>query len=230
MSIILAVANQKGGCGKTTTVMNLAGGLTKARYRVLVVDADQQASATSWSLARGQDSLPFEVTTARQVKHILHLDEAYDIVLVDCPPGVTDPESAAGKYARKAIREADAVLVPLRPSTLDFTAAASFVRFLAGERQTDQKVLVLINARQRTRMGSQARDQAAVLFSPIEGAVVLQTSIGLRAPITEVSGSGLTIFDYAPSHEAAREYTNLTQEIIQCLRSAQTSQQSTTAA
>jgi chromosome partitioning protein len=219
MSVILAVANQKGGCGKTTTVMNLAGGLIKAKYRVLVVDADPQASATMWSLAKGQGSLPFDVVTARQLGNKPSaLDSMeYEFVLVDCPPGVADPQDDAGKFARSAIHAADAVLVPLRPSTLDFSAAAMFVRYLARTKPPAVKTAVLINGRQHTVMGRQAPEQAAVLFAPIAGAVVMQTTIGLRAPITEVSGSGMTIFDYAPSHEAAREYTQLTKEILQWL-------------
>jgi chromosome partitioning protein len=213
--------------------MNLAGGLTKARYRVLVVDADPQASATMWSLARGQGSLPFDVVTARQVKgkfETLAADSDYDIVLIDCPPGHFVPSSASGlpggDVMRDALRWADAILVPLRPSTLDFSAAASFVRYLEGQRQPHQRVLVLINGRQHTLMGRQAPQQAAVLFAAIPGAIILETAIGLRAPITEVSGSGKTIFDYAPGHAAAGEYTNLTREIIECL--AKTSESSPT--
>lgn len=214
MATLICVANQKGGCGKTTTAMNLAGGLTKARYRVLVVDADPQASATMWSLARGQGSLPFDVVTARTIGgkyRELAASEDYDVILVDCPPGIVEGGP------RDALKFADAVLVPLRPSTLDFSAAATFVRYLEGERQPHQRVLVLINGRQHTLMGRQAPQQARVLFAPIAGAVVLETAIGLRVPITEVSGSGKTIFDYAPGTPAAGEYTNLTQEIIQCL-------------
>ena len=227
MPVILAVANQKGGCGKTTTVMNLAGGLTKAKYRVLVVDADPQASATMWSLARGQGSLPFDVSTARQLKGKFSalLNADFDIVLVDCPPGMADPsQDDAGKFARDALRGADGILVPLRPSTLDFSAANTFVRFLQREKPAATKTAVLINGRQHTILGRDAPAQAAVLFAPIDGAVILSSTIGLRAAITEVCGSGKTIFDYAPSHAAAHEYTELTKEILQWLVNAHPSQ------
>jgi len=49
---VIAIANQKGGCGKTTTTVNLAGSLAADGYRVLVVDLDPQAHAT---LALGID-------------------------------------------------------------------------------------------------------------------------------------------------------------------------------
>lgn len=221
MSIILAIANQKGGCGKTTTTMNLAGGLVRAKYSVRVVDADPQASATVWSLATGQGTLPFEVVPARQLKWrfsaLAGAEE--DLVLVDCPPGIIEKDDAA-KFTRAVLHGADAILVPLMPSTLDFSATASFVRYLLREKAPETKLAVLVNARRNNLLGRQSQDRAAVLFAAIEGAVILKTTIGDRTPITEVSGSGETIFDYAPRHAAAQEYVDLTKEIISWLSNA----------
>ena len=96
---IIALVNQKGGPGKTTLAMHLAGELARRGARVMVADADPQATATRWAAAAPED-LPFPAAVAglaatdgRIHRELRKFIDVFDFVVVDCPPSADSPVS-----------------------------------------------------------------------------------------------------------------------------------------
>jgi chromosome partitioning protein len=83
---VYAVANQKGGVGKTTTTLNLAACLAEAGERVLVVDLDPQANATSGLGERANGTSSYDLLDGARLDEVVHETRFPNLSLVPARP------------------------------------------------------------------------------------------------------------------------------------------------
>ena len=102
----ILVANPKGGSGKTTLTVNIAGFLANRGQRVALLDLDRQQSASLW-LATRPDNLP-PIRTLESKK----ADERNDWLVIDSPAGLH------GKNLAHALKLASKIIVPVAPLSL----------------------------------------------------------------------------------------------------------------
>jgi chromosome partitioning protein len=245
----IACANQKGGVGKTTTVVNLGSYLALAGERVLVVDLDPQGNATSGlgldrnviersvydavidgarigdltlrgpidgldvvpsaiALAGAEVELaPIEGRERRLARLLAEITDAYDYILVDCPPSL-------GLLTVNALTAAESVLVPLQCEYYALEGLTQLLATLDLVRDHLNPVLtikgiVLTMYDGRTNLSA---DVAAEVRRHL-GDRVFQTVIPRNVRLSEAPSHGLPISRYAPDSTGAVAYAALANEL-----------------
>jgi chromosome partitioning protein len=195
MSVVITVAQQKGGAGKTTLAANLAAAVAEGR-RVAVLDIDPQRSLARWHALRAGRKGAAEVALSeisgwRLAAEIDRLRRIYDVLIVDSPPHIdTD--------AKLAIRAADLVLVPLQPSPPDLWAAEGTLK-LAGEEK--RRARLVFN---RAPAGGSLRASVEAEIAA-QGHPMLAATLGNRVGFAGAFAKGLGVTETAPRSTAAQE-------------------------
>ena len=208
MKKIIACLNLKGGCGKSSTIVNIGGILAEDNIRPLLIDLDAQMSATQWAKQGGKDFpfpvIPLSVKTAGKVRAEIEKTAAEhnaDVILIDTPPQLEDDALIAALLA-------DIVLIPVSPSPLDLWAAEQAVKTIREAREErggelPRAVLIPSRVLSRTTIGRDIEETLKSFGEPVS------PPICLRVAMAESAIAGLPISKYAPKSPSHKEFINL---------------------
>jgi chromosome partitioning protein len=200
MSYIIAVAQPKGGVGKTTLAVSVASELHRRGNAVAVIDADPQRSACQWA-APGNLKFPvYEVAFAGQNvlnwhRDLIRIAANYKCVIVDTAPS----DLALGALARVS----SLVLVPCTPSGLDLEALVRTLEIIdtarAGQHGYPRLIIVPNRVDARTLEGRQLVEELTGF-----GEVIAPT-IGDRSVFVRAFSAGRSVAEMADGQMADRE-------------------------
>lgn len=194
----IAIVSQKGGAGKTTLALHIAGAAEEAGLSSAIIDLDPQASAAGWGDSRQGETPVVVALPHTRLSQGLQAATAggAKLVVID-----TAPHSEAAAMA--ATRAADLVLIPCRAGILDLRAIASTAELV---KLAQKPAFVILNAvpPRATQLLADAR--AAV---ELHGLEVAPVAVQQRAAFGHALTAGKIASEYEPDGKASREVSDL---------------------
>ena len=202
---ILGACGRKGGSGKTTTAIHLAGELAARGLSVEVVDCDDQGSASHWARP-GRLPVPVRSMPLDSVDQIEAWSIAIKRIRTDCV--VLDSPPHLGVALGGVVGLSDLALIPCGPSGLDLAATAEtvgLVREIRAEREDRGPQILLVPNRTdwRTLAGRHLGSALAHLGDPVA------PEVRARAALSVAFNTGQWIGSFAPNTPAHRDVSAL---------------------
>ncbi|TWT44947.1 MinD/ParA/CobQ/CobA-like protein [Phycisphaerae bacterium RAS1] len=206
--MIIAVANSKGGVGKSTLAVHLAAWLDKQGHRVTLADCDTQQSSSQWI----REAAP-------QVRALCLRDP--DEIITELPMlaqdtdyVVADGPGSLAETSRALLLVADSAIVPCKASMLEIRALDSATKVLRQAQQIRSGMprakIVLSMVGKNYRLTQDMREAAAVLKLPITPTVMTLRQIYADAP-----GQAAVVWNMGSrAREAAIEVDRLFHELL----------------
>jgi len=203
--VIVVCGGIKGGGGKTTIATNLAVMRSLAGKDVLLVDADQQDSASDFTVVRnevmkakdgaGYTSIKLRGTAVRS--EVSRMERKYDDVVIDAG-GRDNPGH------RAALLVSDLYLVPLFPGSFDVWTLMS-VGQLIDEAATFNERLKSVCFLNRADVNGSENEEAAEIVKETKGLDYLNIPIGFRKAFRRAAADGKAVVEYKPKDKKAIE-------------------------
>lgn len=197
MTLTIAVANLKGGTGKTTSAAYLAQAFRELDRSVLIVDSDPQESITEWA-----EISEWTVPTVAVPSKLLHRNIAgvhrnrYDVVIIDTPPfyPVSKDEAKAPPpgIVHSALKVADVVVVPVAPTLMELRRINPTLNAIAAAGREGQDVRFLLNRCVHRAGSTNAIREQLVRMTAKRGGRVFQVEIRRLESIAQAFGDPVT--------------------------------------
>jgi chromosome partitioning protein len=206
-SLILSLAQRKGGVGKTTLAVSVAAELSARGIDTALVDADPQLSACEWARPGNLDFPVYEMPFDREAvslwaRRVRLIDAA--CVIVDAPP----QDRAVGA----AVAISDVLLVPCTPSGLDLESTEHTLGIVSAvrERRPAHLDVLLVPNRvdARTLEGRQVIDELRSFGEAVAGA------IGNRSAFVRAFSLGCSVAELARGDKADLEVRGLADQVL----------------
>jgi chromosome partitioning protein len=190
----IAVANLKGGCGKSTLALNLASGLEK-RGKTILLDVDPQGTLEHW-LKETFEGMPDVKNASKNVKKIISDSEKnYDFVVADCPP------SLESGHTQEVLKEVDLLLIPVLPSPPDLWSSVHMVDAVKEAQKKNTKLKAkLVRNQVETRSALSKAMRQAIEFC---GLPALESSLARRASYRWAALEGISVYQFGSRGETA---------------------------
>jgi chromosome partitioning protein len=194
----IALITQKGGSGKSTLSASLAIAAQATRERVFLIDLDPQKSLATWARNRRDENLGVEAIHSSKLPVVVQTLGASQVSLtiIDTPAGLSMASDAA-------MRAADLILIPVRPTAFDIWASEPTRR---RARELD-KECVFVLSQCPIVQGSRRLQEGIAALEAMGG--ILQPMITSRVDYQEAIRRGLGPTEVNPTGEAAEEIRQL---------------------
>ena len=239
---IISIINQKGGVGKSTTAVNLSVALSKLEKKILLIDLDPQGDSTDTSgiteeqenttlefLINGTESriktphydvIPadislagFDLSVANKIAResilktsVSHFKDEYDFVLLDCQPSLS-------LLPLNALVASDLVLVPMMAEKYSTKGIDALLNTIKEVKPLNSKLdyRFLITRYNKSFSHNVALEKE---IREVLGDITLTTLIRQDVKISNSQLESMNIFDYDSKSKAAKDYTQLAEEVI----------------